>query len=379
MITPADIQKKALRQYKDFLSAVLKREHLFPLHIKGNKGKASMPLEELYPALRRLLEGAKNKKGYGYTVTLKTVSTRHAGDISMPDDIFFENVEDYLKYIAKEKEFLTFREVAMRTQKQLPQLLHWMQAHPLKVVKYLAQWANVLKVGTYFLKNPKPDIYTRTLPIDIPTTFIEEHQGILKEVLTILLPTSAIRQEAIQFEDRFYLKRVLPLIRIRALAGEVFVNLPLQDISLTVPEWNKVEITATIIFIIPDILDFLRFPQHPNSCIILGDKESLQNLSSLNLLANKQVYFWGDISRSAFYHLAELRNSIPTLISFMMDRNTYDAFKELAMPVTIDWQEIPLHLTEGEQMFLLFLKETKEELKQKHITQKIIQKMLDDL
>ncbi|MEM1119537.1 MAG: DUF3322 domain-containing protein, partial [Bacteroidota bacterium] len=85
MISPADIQKKALRHYKAFLSAVVSRTHFFPLHIKGNKGKANQPMEELFPALKRLLEGAKSKKGFGYTVTLKTVQTRHAGERTMPN------------------------------------------------------------------------------------------------------------------------------------------------------------------------------------------------------------------------------------------------------------------------------------------------------
>ena len=60
-------------------------------------------MDVLFPALKRLLEGAKNKKGYGYTVTLKAVQTRHAGEISMPDEIYFENVEDYVKFIEKER------------------------------------------------------------------------------------------------------------------------------------------------------------------------------------------------------------------------------------------------------------------------------------
>ncbi len=377
MLTPADIQKKALRQYKYFLSAVLKREHLFPLYIKGNKGKASMPLEELYPALRRLLEGAKNKKGYGYTVTLKTVSTRHAGDISMPDDIFFENVEDYLKYIEKEKEFLAFRDMAMLTQKQLPQLLPWMEVHPLTVVKHLVQWINILKVGVYFLKHPKPNKYSRELPIDIPTAFIEDHQGIVKEVLNNILPVSSIRQEAKQLEDRFYLKKALPLIRVRALAEGMFVDLPVQDISLTAPEWNSVEVTATTVFITSDILNFLRFPSHPNSCIILGNSETFKVLASLDFLTNQQIYFWGDMSETAFYQLAELRTNFPSLASFMMDKKTYDAFKELAISVAEEEQVMPFHLTEEEQTFFLFLKEEKLMIEQKHISQKYIQKMLE--
>ncbi|MEN0048784.1 MAG: DUF3322 domain-containing protein, partial [Bacteroidota bacterium] len=154
MISPADIRKKALRQYPVFLTAVLTKTNFFPLHIKGNKGKANAPLEELYPKLRRLLENAKDQKGFGYTVQLKTVNTRHAGEISMPDEIYFEHVEDYLKFIEKEAEFLAFRTAIQQTRKQVSTLLPYLAEQPLLVIKNLHIWADILKVLCYFKQHP---------------------------------------------------------------------------------------------------------------------------------------------------------------------------------------------------------------------------------
>ncbi|MEM9848106.1 MAG: DUF3322 domain-containing protein, partial [Bacteroidota bacterium] len=217
MISPADIRKKALRQYPAFLAAVLNKTNFFPLFIKGNKGKATAPLEQLYPALRRLLENAKDQKGFGYTVQLKTVNTRHAGEISMPDEIYFEHVEDYLKFIEKEAEFLAFRTAIQQTRKRVPQLLPYLAEQASLVLKNLKIWEDVLKVLHYFQQHSKPNEYARALPIEVPSTFIENHQKLLAELLNICLPKAAIQAKETQFERRFGLKFDEPLLRIRFL------------------------------------------------------------------------------------------------------------------------------------------------------------------
>ena len=316
MIAPANIKKKALRHYKAFLTAVLKREHFFPLPIKGNKGKSNLPMDQLFPALKRLLEGSKSKIGYGYTVTLKTVQTRHAGERSMPDKIYFENVEDYVKFIDKEQEFLAFRKVAMQSQKQLPTLVQWMQEHPLKVVKYLKEWETIITIGNYFLKHPQPQQYARALPLDMPTTFIETHKSLLSDILEAILPDSAIQPATTIFEKRFGLLYEEPLIRIRALDQTVFPNWEMEDISLPLSAWQQQAPQANTIFICTDLLNCLRFPQRLDSCIIFGNATTLGALSELSWLTDKQLYFWGDISAAGFQQLAQMRMIFPEFNPF---------------------------------------------------------------
>lgn len=381
MITPADIQKKALRQYKPFLTAVLKREHFFPLHIKGNKGKANQPMEQLFPALKRLLEGAKNKKGFGYTVTLKTVQTRHAGEISMPDDIYFENVEDYVKFIEKEKEFLAFRKVAMKSQKLLPAMLPWMQENPLKVIKYLVNWESILTIGKYFLANPQPKMYVRALPLDIPTTFIEKHTTILTEIFDAILPATAINMQENQFEKRFGLLYAEPIIRMRALDKMVFENWFSEDISLTVSDWKNQIIKAKKIFITTDLLNFLRFPNSPESLIIYGNTTTLKVLKELPWMAEKPIYLWADISIKSFQLLADLRQSFPQVNSFLLDKITFEKHATFASLSPREEGTMITGLTTAEQQFLLYLNnlEGNNTLLQQHIPQTYLQKKLRQL
>ncbi len=381
MITPQNIQKKALRHYKAFLTAVLTRTHFFPLPIKGNKGKANQPMEVLFPALKRLLEGAKNKKGYGYTVTLKAVQTRHAGEISMPDEIYFENVEDYVKFIEKEQEFLTFRKVAMKSQKLLPAILPWMQENPLKVIKHLTDWEIILKVGQYFLANPQPQLYTRALPLDIPTTFIENKTAILTEVLNAILPQDSINHQGDNFEKRFGLLYEEPVIRMRALDEFIFKDWSINDISLPVSAWKKQSPKVKTIFICTDLLNFLRFPNHPESLIIYGELSTLKVLSDLNWLAEKTIYLWGDITIKSFQTLSELRQSFPTIQPFLMDKVTFNKHQKFASSTAKNELPIIPALTSDEQDFLLFLNnlEGGNSLLQQHISQVYLKKQLKQL
>jgi len=360
MISPQDIQKKALRHYKAFLTAVLTRTHFFPLHIKGNKGKAN----QLFPALKRLLEGAKNKKGYGYTVTLKAVKTRHAGEISMPDEIYFENVEDYVKFIEKEKEFLAFRKVAMQSQKLLPAILPWMQENPLKVIKYLAVWPTILKVGHYFLANPQPKMYARALPLDIPTTFIENHTTILTDILNAILPVEMIDSKTNQFEKRFGLLYDEPIIRMRALDKDVFTDWSMSDISLPLSTWQ-----------------LLRFPNHPESLIIYGDATTLKVIGKIGWLAEKTIYLWVDIAIKNFQVLANLRQSFPKIQAFLLDKITFEKHQNVATLSTKESMTMIPGLTQEEQQFLLYLNnlEDKSTLLQKHISHAFLKKKLKQL
>ncbi|MFK7932766.1 MAG: DUF3322 domain-containing protein, partial [Saprospiraceae bacterium] len=353
MITPSEIKRKAKRQYHNFLRAILRRERFFPLAIKGNKGKANTPLEELFPQLRRLLEGEKKKLGYGYTVELKQVNTRHAGNISMPDHIFFAHVEDYLKFIEKEEEFLKFRKAVQLTQRQVPALMAWMEEHLMEVLKDLTDWENLLKVIIFFQKNPLPNAYSRALPIDVPAIFIEENQQILTELLNHVLPASAKRESDI-FTKHFGLKTDEVLVEMRSLDKDIFTNFPNQITQLALPlsSAKTLSINAKTIFIITDKMNWLRFPQQVDSLAIYGATNLLIQLNKLPWLLQKMVYFWGDISLAGLLQLSKLRQFFPQTEVFLMDKKTLEKYVDLVETEKEKVDDISLLKAEEYELFL---------------------------
>lgn len=373
MITPAEIRKKAERQYGSFLSAVLTKERFFPFYIKGNKGKASDSYEKLFREITRLLENEKQKIGYGYTVSLKQVNTRNAGKISMPDNIFFENVEDYIKFIDKENEFLAFQKAIRLTHKQVPELKKWMAQQPLEVLKHLGNWEKLLNVCTFFLENPHPNLYVREIPIPAVATFIENNQKILKELLCFLFSNT---DASSTFEKQFGLKYNVPLVRIRSLSNSIS-NLPVSDISLKTEDWNLLNLTVKRVFIITDDLNFLRFPNTENAIAILGTSETLNDLEELNFLKNAEIYFWSDLNVQGVAWLSAIRAKFPKTKSFLMDIERLKEYEEVVEIIKINKKEIISRLTPKEQELLAKLQEGKQ-LLQKHIRQEDIEIALEN-
>ncbi|MGB1242073.1 MAG: Wadjet anti-phage system protein JetD domain-containing protein [Chitinophagales bacterium] len=359
MLTPQQIQKKALRLYPDFLLAAMQNQQFFPLEIKGSKGRTTIPLHELFPALQKLLKGGKEMLGYGYTVELKEVNTRHAGLQSMPKKIYFETQADYLKFLKKEQEFVEFQRMYAFTLRELPQLEEWLLTNPLKLVKNLAVWVDVLKVCHYFMAHPQPNLYIRQLPIAVHTKFIEQHTGILKNLLDELLEGWAIRYHTKRFEERYYLKYDEPTIRLRILDSATMPNFPdyITDLSLTLSELQQLEVNAYRVFIVENKQTFLAFPKVANSLIIWGKGFGVELLKEVLWLEQKDIIYWGDMDVQGFQILSQLRAYFPQTESLLMDKSTFEAFEVFAVKGKASKVETLVHLTEEEQAMFAFLKE----------------------
>ena len=378
MITPEEIKKKALRKYSDFLRAVIAREPFFPLSIKGKKGSANQPLEVLFPSLKLLLEGGKDKTGYGYEVSLKTVNTRHAGAISMPDDIYFDNIEDYLKFIEKEVEFSRFQKVIVPSLKALPALKNWIEKQPLQAIKHLDIWADLMKVCQYFAENPQPDVYIRDLPIDVAPTFIKSNQGILTDLLNTVLPRQA-KMDSLIFEERFALRFDAPTVRMRLLDVDLVKDFPtfIEDISLPISEFQRLQISAENVFLIEDKDCFLSFPKQTKSIAIWSGAHSVNSLQKLIFLHSKQIFFWGDIAAASFKKLSQIRTIFSQTQSLLMNEKTFTKFGKRATRNAVDFPHLT-HLNGEERACYLVLQNAVGEnhLEQKEIPQRYLEEVM---
>jgi hypothetical protein len=394
MLTSKEIKNKSERSYKDFLQSVLQRTMFFPFHIKGNKGNANLPLQDLYPALKHLIDNSKEKLGYGYSVTYKEVNTRHSGIITMPDAVFFENPTDFLKFIGKEQAFLAFRKSVDLTKKQVPSLLKWLENNVLKCQKYADDWADILKIVLYFIhchceeRSNLPNCYWRQLPVDVDLSAMETHQALIGELLEAVLPPHAINQNETAFEPRFGLLYDEPIVRIRFLYD---VELPLSikpDFAMPIstlanyfvdtkeqPLQNDDEILNLVvvsravhsckdncekIFFITDKNVFLSFPTAPLSIAVFFE-HSADIFSKIQWFQNKIVYFIGDITPKGFEQLSDMRAVFSNLKSFMMNKTTFDAFPQHHQTQkTVSVHSFLAHLTADEQAFYAFLISLKE-------------------
>ena len=217
MINPAGIRKKAERLYYEYLIALLKSELFFPIDIHFGKPNHTGDYIILKKEVEELINGSKDKLGYGYKIELERFNTRRYRLQSLPCRIYFEEEADFLKFINKEKEASEFKIAFFQIRETIPSLNGWIDKNTSKVIDNIGKWNDILKVCEYFQKNTKPNLYIRELPIEIHTKFIEENKGTLKQLLDFLLSKEAIKKDESEFEKRFYLRYDEPLIRVRAL------------------------------------------------------------------------------------------------------------------------------------------------------------------
>ena len=385
MLTTKEIKDKTERSYKDFLQSVLRRDLFFPFHIKGNKGNANQPLQDLFPALKHLIDNSKEKLGYGYTLTFKEVNTRHSGVITMPDAVFFENPSDFLKFIDKEQAFAAFKKAVDLTKKQVPALLKWIENNVLKCQKQADEWADILKIVQYFIfchcegRSNRPNVYWRQLPIDVDLSILEAHQSLIGELLEVVLPPHAINQNETAFEPRFGLLYDEPMLRLRFLDD---IDVPFHignDLALkisVIANWKNLSFEN--IFFITDKNVYLSFPKHPLSIIVLWE-HSADILSETPWFQDKNTYFVGDITPKGFEQLSEMRAILKGVKSLMMDKTTFDAFPQHHQThKTTNANPFLTHLTADEQTFYAYLLNLKEKngLLQKDVAYAYLEKQL---
>ncbi|MCQ6963740.1 hypothetical protein PV02_11700 [Methanolobus chelungpuianus] len=385
MIQPEEIWTKASRWYKDILASSVRDTPEFPRFISFGKVKAKDTLDN-FPLIRDgievLINESKDKKGYGYTIEFIQRNDQKIGTQNFPDKIFFETLDDYLKFFRKEKEYEHFIIVVQKLTNDLPQLLPWAKSNPMKVIDNLGKWDDLIKVCKYFLENPRPNIYIREIPLDISTKFIEENTPIIRALLDIIIEEHVNRDEN-DFRKRFNLKYDEPLIRVRILdpgiAQEFFSGI--DDLSIPQSQFNQLDIPCKRVFVLENkinVLNFLTIPSMGDSMAIFGKGFGVGTLKGAAWLANKQIIYWGDIDPHGFQILSQIRGYFPQTRSCMMDLDTFREFEELATTgACTDVTELE-HLTPEEHLLFNHLcsLETNNRLEQEKIHHRYVLKKI---
>jgi hypothetical protein len=340
MIAPETVKEKALKIWQSgrVLSAWLANESLFPLDIPFRKVSAGEALErfnEVRAWVNRLREGSRERKGFGYSLDFTEVNHRQLGTQQFPSRIWFETVEDFLRFIGRGKDFDGFRQLAGQTLAEQPEQSCWLERKPLKLLEHREAWPRVLAVCRFLRDNPMPGCYIRELDIPgVDSKFIEQHKSLLRELLDIILPPEAIRSEVTAlsghgFERRYGFRYDEALIRFRILDPDVAWQCGVSDVSVPSGQFPVLDIPCDTVFITENKINGLTFPPVPKAIVVFGLGYGISALRNVEWFGTKQIYYWGDIDTHGFSILSQLRGYYPWTRSFLMDRETLMEFRHL--------------------------------------------------
>jgi hypothetical protein len=320
MITLNELKNKANRQYNKVLKSYFSEEDLFPMLIPSSKKLEKN--QDIFEQQRDLLINSKNKLGFGYWITFKEKSKTNDSEINK---IAFETKEDLLQFIDKVSDYQRFINATELILGEIPFLGKLLEKTPKIVNEYKDDWVDLLKVCHYFLENPQPNLYVRSLPINISTKFIETHQGILKTLLDFLIP-EYVNVEESDFFKRFHLQIEEPNIKIRFLDYSLRLHPSLSYLSVWQSEIKFLDIKCEKIYIIENLTTFLSFPSENQSIAIWGSGFAVSLLAEIDWFQNKKLYYWGDIDIHGFQILDQIRRYYPTIESLLMDENTFKKY-----------------------------------------------------
>lgn len=236
----------------------------------------------------------------------------------------------------------------------------------------------MLKVAAYFVDNPRPSQYVRSLPIDVPTKFIENNRPILRELLEHLIPEH-INADENDFYKRFHLEVEEPLVKIRFLDDSLRIHPALSHVSVWLSECVAMPLPASSVVIIENLTSFLTFPLLANSLAIWGGGFAVSLLEPVSWLKDRDIYYWGDLDAHGFQMLNQCRKHFPHTRALLMDQATFNKHRQLITEgEPTDAVTLP-HLQDEELELFVLLKQNNWRIEQERLAADYVCRMVQRL
>ena len=380
-----EVQKKALRFYERGMvqAAWLQDdETLFPLRISF-KRPGEKVIRTDFESVQKAVKAAEST---GLPLEYKWFQFAALGEQRLPVAVVFETREVYLKIMGLQERFSAFVTESRVVLEAFPSLRPLLTDKPKLIENYSGAWRRIVAVCHYLIAHPNPHIYLRELPIEgVDTKFIASHKKALDLLLTNLLPTEAYDATIMTlsnggFEAKYGFLTPQPLIRFRlldfddAIAGQM-------ELALPKTAFDRLETAVERIFVVENLATFLAFPNYPKSMVIFGSGYSVRYLKDAQWMAERSLYYWGDLDSHGFAILSQFRAAFLHTRSLMMDQDTVDRFAHLAVeePKEKRYEGVAEGLTQEERKLLEDLRQKAFRLEQERIPIGYVQEAVDTL
>ena len=280
-----------------------------------------------------------------FEVETDVIAWRAIGTQTVPVRVLFVNT----KAIAKVAGLLPLWTQVVTRAKRFVALWPGIEEAMVREWAMLADWSDdavlaLERVLTWFVDHPKSGLYLRQLPIEGVDTkwFTEPRKKVVQRLLVAIREAkvgavlgtepSEVLGPDMTFETVCGLKPFPKLIRARLL-DEVDQKLfyGLSDLSLPLDEWAQLPLYPEIVFISENLQTGLAFEAQPKSVVFFGLGAGVTQLAAIPWVRTARIIYWGDVDTYGLEILAHLRSVLPQTESVMMNRQTLEAFRGLAV------------------------------------------------
>ena len=299
------------------------------------------------------------------------------------DSIEFVDTISYLNFIKKIKDFENFCINVDYIKSNLVILKDWILKNSSKINENNEKWADIIKVVKYFLLNTKSNLYSRELPIEISSKFIENNKKIIDDILQFIntKEDNAFNFNWNSFEEKYSLKTKPNFIRFRYLDDTIkwdYLWFRIDDIYLRVEDFEKININCKKVFIIENEINYLTFPYMENGIVIWWKWFNISLIKDTKWLENKEIFYFWDLDSHGFKILSICKKYFPQTKSIFMNKKTFDKFIEFSIKWNILWKDesekLKDYLNNDEFELFKYLNYNNLRLEQENITQDWINK-----
>lgn len=322
--TPDDIRNRVLREWNNgrILAAMLDGEPVFPLRIPLKKPN-TQALSEHFEVARKWISGLTATAGF--QLEWREFNHRQLGRNRIPVAATVASERDGLALIGKLRDAAKFRVLVATIASAYPALVPWLKKRPLTALDHAENWPRLVAVLGWIVRHPRPGVYLRQIDVQgVDTKFIERHRSLLGEMLDIVLPPEAIDSQFTGvngFALRYGFKPKPVQIRFRFLDQKLCIQ-GLFDITVVSDEFARLALAVKRVFIAENEINFLAFPEVPDSMVLFGSGYGFDHLAQAEWLQSMEIFYWGDIDTHGFAILDQLRSKFPAVHSLLMDRAT---------------------------------------------------------
>lgn len=384
MIDPAGIRAQAERWWPQVLRAALTGAPIFPRYLtrigKVKPRERLRDFQRVRAAQDALIAQSKEQTGSGYVLEWMERDYRDIGRNRFIDAIRVPTLDDYLAIVRGRAAYDRFLKDAALIRRQAPELADWRPEHPLEIEKYHGRWPDLLRLVRYFLDAHEPGrYYIRELPVEVPTKFVESHQGILDSLLAAALPEDRVRTGK-TFEQRYGLKTRQPLVRLRLLdpdLGRTYFS-GLTDLAIPLSDFESLNLPLRRLIVLENktnytnLMNFLTLPQCTGTAALFGSGFRVGLLRQARWLQKVELLYWGDIDAHGLQILSQLRGYFPHVRALLMDRDTFDALAEYHVDAPESNVVRLSHLTAAEQALFDHLNARRLRLEQERVPQRMV-------
>ncbi len=321
-----------LWQRGDLLTGTQQEGSRFPLRLPL-KGPRPGELGHRFEEVRAWVQHwAALEMEHGLPLEWREVNSREIGRNRLPVALLLEQREQALALIGKQQSARRFDALHLEILGRYPALGGWVARHPLQTLALCDQWPRLLSVLDWLTTHPRPGLYLRQLELPgVHTKFIEGHKKLLMTLLDTVLDPAAIdasARGASSFEARYGFRARPVQVRFRLLDPALALH-GLRDLQIPVEDFSRLALAVDTVFITENLINGLAFPDHPRALVLFGLGYGLDSLRSTPWLADKRIWYWGDLDTHGFAMLDQLRSYFPQTRSLLMDRATLLAHEPL--------------------------------------------------